>query len=340
MITTADFTSYYPHLQFIHDCIAAHIPSNVYSNLVKSLFSERKKYPKDNPLNYIYKIYINLLFGLSNSEYSALYDSRATLKTTINGMLIISMIADRIYSIPNAKILMKNTDGLEIYHLRSDQSLVESILNDISKLVNIPIEIDYYNKMVILNVNCYIAITTSGKVKVKGVFETYEDIISLGAYHKDTSASIIPLAIQNYFIKSIPIENTINNHNNIYDFCYGAKGSSQYKWHITEYNNDKRVAVSRLFDHRFLRYYAGGNETLSQYWTKGKREGTIQATQANTPVTICLNLPKADIYDYNKKGERILRYDINNNIIERYPNLDRNWYIQECFKIINQIENH
>lgn len=63
MITTADFTSYYPHLQFIHDCIAQHIPSELYSKLIKFLFSERKKYAKGTALNYAYKILINLLYG-------------------------------------------------------------------------------------------------------------------------------------------------------------------------------------------------------------------------------------------------------------------------------------
>lgn len=63
MITTADFTSYYPHLQFIHDCIAGHIPSDIYSNLVRFLFAERKKHAKGTSLNYVYKIMINLLYG-------------------------------------------------------------------------------------------------------------------------------------------------------------------------------------------------------------------------------------------------------------------------------------
>ena len=63
MITTADFTSYYPHLQFIHDCIAGHIPSELYSKLVKFLFSERKKHAKGTALNYGFKILINLLYG-------------------------------------------------------------------------------------------------------------------------------------------------------------------------------------------------------------------------------------------------------------------------------------
>lgn len=339
MITTADFTSYYPHLQFIHDCIAGHIPSELYSKLVKFLFSERKKHAKGTALNYAFKILINLLYGLSNSEYSALFDTKATLKTTINGMLIISMIADKIYSIKNARVLMKNTDGLEIYHLRKDKEVVENILKDIASLVNIPIEIGYYKKMIIRDVNNYISIDVENKVKTKGIFEDYQDIIKAGAYHKDTSAGIIPKALKAYYINGIPVEDTINKENSIYEFCYGNKGSNSYKWMLTKYNPEIGISKSELFDSRFVRYYAGGYDTLSQFWVKGARNGTIQAVQAQTPITLLMNVPKEDILDLDRKGEWKPRYDKEGNVIYRYPNLNRDWYIQECYKIINQIQN-
>ncbi len=340
MITTADFTSYYPHLQFIHNCIAEHIPSELYSKLIKYLFHERKKYEKGSSLNYIYKIFINLLYGLSNSEYSALYDTKATLKTTINGMLYISMIADKIYDIPNAHILMKNTDGLEIYHLKKDKEKIENILNTMSELINIPIEIGYYKKMVILNVNNYIAIDINDKIKTKGLFEDYEDIIGAKMYHKDTSAMIIPKALKEYFIKNIPVEETINNENSIYEFCYGHKGSSMYKWLISVYDDNLKIAKSKIFESRFIRYFAGGDTTLNQIWIKGSKEGTIQAIQANTPVTLLMNVPKENILDFDKNGNLKLRYNKNNEPIYRYPTLNRKWYIDECYKIINKIENN
>ncbi len=337
MITTADFTSYYPHLQFIHDCIAGHIPSELYSKLIRFLFAERKKHNKGTALNYAYKILINLLYGLSNSEYSALYDTRATLKTTINGMLSISMIADKIYDIPNAKILMKNTDGLEIYHLRKDKDLVEQVLNYVSTLIKIPIEIGYYKKMIIRDVNNYTSIDINNNVKTKGIFEDYNDIIKQGAYHKDTSAMIIPKALKAYYINNIPVEDTINNENSIYEFCYGNKGSSSYKWMLTKYNPDNGISKSELFDSRFVRYFAGGTDTLSQFWIKGARNGSIQAVQAQTPITLLMNVPKEDILDLDKHGNHKPRLDRDGNIIYRYPTLNRQWYINECNKIINQI---
>jgi hypothetical protein len=339
-ITSFDFASYYPHLQFVWDCIADHIPSEVYSQLVKDLFKKRKQYPKGTSLNYVFKIFINLLYGLSNSEYSALFDTKATLKTTINGMLILSMIADKIYSQSEDNIiLMKNTDGLEIYHKRSNYSEIIKIFDEISQLVNIPYETVEYKKLVGLNVNNYISIDINDNIKTKGCFEDYKDIMKQGAYHKDTSAMIIPLALKEYFINGIPVEETIYKNNNIYDFCYGVKGSSLYSWLVTEYNPTTKVSKSELMNHRFIRYYAGGYQTISKFWLKGKKQDGIDAIEANTPITMLLNVPKEDILDLDRKGEHKSRYDINGNIIYRYPNLNKDWYIAECYKIINQINN-
>ena len=267
-------------------------------------------------MNYSTKILINLIFGLSNSEYSALYDTKFTLFTTINGILIICMLADKIYTrIPTATILSKNTDGIEILVERKDVELLNSIFEEITNICKIPYETNVYRKYVIRDINNYLAITESGDIKTKGV-----------------SASIIPQALQEYFKNGTPIEDTINNHNNIYDFCYGVKGSGSYSWLLTTYNPDLKVAKSELMNHRFLRYYAGGNQTISKFWTKGKKQDGIDAIEANTPVTLALNIPKEEIFDY-KKGVKVEKMK------ERYPNLNKDWYISQAYKIVNKIEN-
>lgn len=332
MIVTADFKSYYPHIQFKNDISPKHIPSNIYCSLLDGLYQKRESYDKKTHyiLNYSLKILINLVFGLSNSEYGALYDTEFTLKTTINGMLILSMMADKIYTrLPEAIILSKNTDGIEVKILRTDYDKLIEIFDEIQSISKIPYEIDFYDKYVIRDINNYVAITKAGKKKVKGVFETYEDIIATGSYHKDTSGSIIPLALQEYFINNKLPEETINNHNNIYDFCYGAKSSSRYRWVITQLKNG--IATNRISEDRFLRYYMGGNDFINKLWVSGARKDSFELVQSTTPVTLCQNIAKDEINSYNKKGEITM---------SRYKDLNRNWYIHEVYKIINTIENY
>ncbi len=268
---------------------------------------------------------------LGNSEYSFLYDTKATIGTTVNGMLTLTMMVDMLESnLSHFYPLQFNTDGLTFIIKRSELDLAISLFDKLTEIDDIPYEYVEYTKMVIKDVNNYLAIDTYNNIKTKNIFQDYDDLLKSGEYHKDFSALVIPKALKKFFIEGIPIEDTINEENNIHEFCYGNNGSKLYKWMLTEYHPDKGVATSELFDGRFIRYYAGGFQTISQLWTGGKRVGTIQAVQAQTPVTLLMNVPKIDIYDY-KKGERIIKEK------ERYPNLNRQWYIDECYKIINQI---
>jgi len=65
------------------------------------------------------------------------------------------------------------------------------------------------------------------KIKSKGFFEINKVVGSEPAYHKDNSFRVIPLALQEYFVNNIPVEKTIYNHTNIYDFCGRQKFKGQ-----------------------------------------------------------------------------------------------------------------
>ena len=60
---------------------------------MKKLYEERISLPKSNPRNYILKIVLNALYGLTNDEFSFLKDRQMTLSICINGQL--SLYADR-----------------------------------------------------------------------------------------------------------------------------------------------------------------------------------------------------------------------------------------------------
>ena len=255
-------------------------------------------------------------------------------------MLTLTMMADMLESgLSHFYPLQFNTDGLTFIIKRSEIDLVVSLFDKLTKIDDIPYEYVEYKKMVIRDVNSYIAIDINDNVKSIGAFQDYNDIIKKGDYHKDLSAMIIPKALKAYFVNNIPIEETINKENNIYEFCYGNKGSNSYKWMLTKYNPENGISKSELFDSRFVRYFAGGTDTLSQFWIKGAKEGTIQAVQAQTPITLLMNVPKTEILDLDKHGNHKPRLNSAGEIIYRYPTLNKHWYITECYKIINQIEN-
>lgn len=154
---------------------------------------------------------------------------------------------------------------------------------------------------------------------------TYEDICS-NNWHKDSSGMIIPLALQNYFINDIPVEDTINNCNNIFEFCYGSKKQKaakkgDFKWLISEVQNSGMVS-SYLSEDRFIRYYIGGKSTINKLYEDHEIKNLPTKGE---PVTVCQYLRKEEIFSG----------DINN-----YPTLNKQFYIKEAKEIITKIENY
>lgn len=248
IIKSFDATSYYPHLCFQNDLCPAHLPKDVFIPLYRSLYERRKSIPKSDPINYVLKICLNALYGMTNDEFSFLRDRQVTLAICINGQLLLSMLMERmLLEISNSQLVMMNTDGCEILIPRDQEEKYQELCIWWEKLTRIPLEHVEYQKLIIKDCNNYIGIYTNGKTKCKGLFE-FENI----PLHKNKSHNIIPIAIYEYFVKGKPIEDTIKNHRNIYDFCAGVrtkssdvKGKSHFELHWIEGSELKKKKLSK-----------------------------------------------------------------------------------------------
>jgi hypothetical protein len=80
--------------------------------MLKEKKIERKQYSKNHPLNKSIKVLMNSQFGKSNDKFSFLKDSFYTLKTTINGELLISKLIENVCENTNSRILQCNTEKL------------------------------------------------------------------------------------------------------------------------------------------------------------------------------------------------------------------------------------
>lgn len=154
VIKSFDATSYYPHLCFQNDLCPAHLDKDKFISLYRGLFERRKGIPKSNPVNYILKICLNSLYGMTNDQYSFLRDRLVTLAICINGQLLLSMIIERLTSeIPDCKLIMMNTDGCEIMMPRKYEKKYQEICKWWENLTKIPLEHEEYQKMIIGDVN-------------------------------------------------------------------------------------------------------------------------------------------------------------------------------------------
>jgi len=252
IIMTSDVQSYYPNLAIKNKWSPAHLPQQEFCELYQWFFEERLKIPKKDPRNYVYKIILNSTYGLSNDKNCFLYDPEFTMRITINGQLSLMMLYEMLAEgIPNCKPLMQNTDGLEMMIPKEYKDKYLEICAEWEKITNLVLEHDEYKKLVIGDVNNYVAITTTDKTKCKGRFE-FENL----ALHKNKSFLAIPKALFNYFVHGTLPEQSLAENNNIFDYCAGVKIKGDWKFQQICVRDGK---LTKEDLQKTLRYYISNN---------------------------------------------------------------------------------
>ena len=309
IIMTSDVTSFYPNLAIRNKWAPAHLPQKAFYDLYEWFFEERKKIPKKDPKNYVYKIILNSTYGLSNDKNSFLYDPEFTMKITINGQLSLSMLYEMICEeIPGAIPLMQNTDGLETVIPKDQVDKYMEICARWEELTKLQLEHDKYSKIILGDVNNYIAITEDGKAKCKGRFD-FENL----AMHKNKSFLIIPKAIFNYFVNGIDPKEYLKSQKNIFDYCGGVKIKGD--WEFYEHSLVNGNYVKQPLQHT-IRYYIShkGSKIIKTNQTDHRE---IQIEAGKWMQTSMIDYVEKDMEDYN------INYD---------------YYLENIEKEINSLE--
>ena len=249
-IMTSDVTSFYPNLAIRNKWAPAHLPKKEFCDLYEWFFEERKKIPKKDPKNYVYKIILNATYGLSIDPTSFLYDPQFGMQITINGQLLLSKLYEMLsIAIPESIPLMQNTDGLELMIPEDKKDIYLKICKEWEDMTQLQLEHDEYSKIILADVNNYIAVfkDPAKKPKCKGRFE-FEDL----ALHKNKSNLVIRKAVFEYFVNDVPPEAYLATNKNIYDYCSGVKIKGDWKFMQTCLING---VVSEIQLQNTLRYY-------------------------------------------------------------------------------------
>lgn len=311
VIEDADVTSFYPMLAIKNNIRPEHL-GEAFNKVYPMIFEERQKYPKKDPRNYVYKIVLNSAYGLSKEINSYLYDPKFTYSITLNGQLSLLMLVEALnMAIPGIEFLQMNTDGITYKYNKQYTEKVRKICAWWEKTTQLSLEYFYYSKMVINDVNNYLAVYLNGDVKKKGLFETNM------AYHKNPSALIIPKALATFFIEDIPVQDYIKNkENSIFDYCLGVKKKSNFSLDLIRNYNFAEVIEPQQ---KVCRYYVSEQSETSGLLVKNFNDGRRVSVEANTQVEPLYTI-KPDMYEVN-------RYNINYE-----------YYIKECNKIIENIK--
>lgn len=309
VIHDIDVSSFYPNLSINNNFRPEHLGES-FNKIYKDIYEQRKKTPKSDPRNAAYKLMLNGTFGKAGDTYSYLYDPKFLLSITVNGQLLIMMLTESILKGIECEVLQVNTDGITIRYLRENAEYVNNRCKRWESYTGLELEHKEYEKMVIMDVNNYTAIDTKDVIKTKGLFEIDKEP------YKDTSFKIVPIALQKYFIDGIPIKETIMNHRNIYDFCGRAKfkSDSYGQTHSVAYNKDGDAYELIEKQQKTTRYYISTNgATFMKVFPEKKKSNFIN------------------------KGNLVTIF--NNYKEEENYNINYNFYIMECEKILREIES-
>jgi len=243
------------------------------------------------------------LFGKSNDEYSPMYDTKFMLDITINGQLLLCMLAEKITDL-NIKIIQINTDGILVKVHSSLREKLDNLCKKWEKLTNLTLDYDFFKVIVQRDVNNYSGTFTNGSTKEKGAFAINKP------WNKDHSMKIVSIAVEKYFVDGIPVRTTIKNHKEIFDFCISQKIGKQFQveHHYIKENQKVIDKVQRL--NRFFISKFGGA------LVKVKEDGSVSRLVAGNSITL-----------FNKAY-------VSNNY-----NIDYDYYVAEANKLINAVDN-
>jgi hypothetical protein len=262
------------------------------------------------------------------------------MRITINGQLSLAMLYEMITErIPGAIPLMQNTDGLETAIPRKYKDQYMEICAEWEMITKLQLEHDTYSKIILGDVNNYIAVNTPyavdydtmlgirkdnphyhikrlsvnnyevSPVKCKGRFE-FHDL----ALHKNKSFLVISKAIFNYFVNNIDPKDYLKQQTNIFDFCGGKKIKGDWEF-IEHYVNENGDYIKKPLQ-KTIRYYVSntGSKIIKHNYTD-ERDTQIEAGKWLQTLYV----------DHTEKD--ISKYDLNYD-----------YYLEKVMKEINNLK--
>lgn len=315
LIVDYDVSSFYPAIIINNNKFPYHLGKE-FLNGYKRLFNKRlelKPLSKNNKrikgIVDALKLSVNAVYGKSSDMQSWMYDRQLTMFTTITGELSLLMLIEA-YEINGIKVISANTDGVTLQINKELLPKVEEINNWWMKTTNYELERTDYKKMIFSTVNDYLAIKTDESVKKKGDFLTEFEL------HKNKSFSIIPLALEKYFVEGVNPEEFILSYKNVFDFCARAKSTKDFHY---EGIKDGKISIYN----KLIRYYISKDgEKLYKVKNPECTTNAAKISEVNAGrwvSTVVNKLPKSEFSQH-------------------LQNIDYSFYIEKVEEMIFKIE--
>lgn len=350
LIRDIDVAALYPSIAVVNGLHPEHLGQRfvqIYSELPK----ERKRWQEAKGKKCVeanaLKLASNGVYGKSNSIWSPFYDPAFMLTITINGQLMLSMLAEQLIKIPTLEILQINTDGLTYNIERNWEHYAVEVCNNWQQLTGLVLEDNNYKSMHIKDVNNYCAIAADGSVKLKGTYWTpdplnYHQSISESqppAWHKNFSNVVSTRAAVAHMTMGTDIEQFIRMTTNPYDFCCAVKvrRSDKLLWNGLEQQRNTRFYVST--DGAPLLKQLPAQGTLGAYKkARGVSDSLYEQVMRETGGAWDERVCQKNKQRYDERESQIMAgYNVRivNDISQfDWSKINYNWYLQEALKLV------
>ena len=216
VIVDLDVTSYYPNLAITNSFHPEHLGKDFVS-IYKFLFEQRKSYPKKSAESAMLKLALNGVYGDSNNQFSVFYDPLFTMSITLNGQLLLCLLAEGLMHIEGLRLIQVNTDGLTVRVPRTHKVLVDLARMAWQERTGLNLEEAVYKAMMVRDVNNYIGVFENGSTKRKGAYE-----YNMG-WHQNAGGLVIAKVAEKVLVEGAPIRQTVEQWPDIMDFMLRTK---------------------------------------------------------------------------------------------------------------------
>ena len=296
-----DVASYYPRLMIFHDLLTRNAKHpekfrQIYERRIELKHAGKKK--EQAPL----KIVINGTYGICKDPQNKAYDPRNANLVCINGQLMLLDLIEHLQAVDSFELIQSNTDGLIIKIHRRDFEAVDDICYEWESRCNMELEFDYISEIWQKDVNNYVFKQFDGKVERKGAY--VKELSPM-----DNDLPILNKALIDYMLKGVPVEETVNNCDELVMFQKIGKLTANYDY-VTW--NDKK-------------YY---NKCYRMFASASSFDGAVKK------VKIKDGKLRFDKFANTSQNSFIENGDITG--VKVPMRLDKNWYIGEAIKRLEQ----
>lgn len=252
-----DVASYYPNLAISNRFFPAHL-SESFCDIYEQVYQMRKEHPKGTAENAMLKLALNGVYGDSNNKYSPFFDPQYTMAITINGQLMLCMLAEWLTQdyrggTPtwrgDTMMIQINTDGLTVRVRKDAVAQMKATCAAWEQHTGLTLESVRYKEMHIRDVNSYLAVKHDGGIKRIGAY-AYETPLNSAKFqtkergwHQDHSMLVVRKAAEAQMVHGIPVVDFIKSHRDKFDFMKSIKiprnSSLLYGQDLTIQNNTR-----------------------------------------------------------------------------------------------------